>query len=221
MHLLILCSLLLAGFIRSEGKNSRMGNVLTHIFSVEDDLLALKQMTQDRADIKVNKSTICDPISVGIKYGSHWMCHHFKNEQTPCHFLSFGIQRDFTFDTALHELKNCSGLALDPTVNHPVKMTPGVIFIKAGANSPVSNKKWELWSVPALRKWVGHPLYALKMDCEGCEYSLGPDIMKDDIHFFDHVLQFNIEIHLPKMFAQTPEDVHNLGRLFRLIYLSG
>ncbi len=200
-----------------------------HNFSVADDLQALVTLSEDI--VKLNQTAnntfnpfpqkVCNPISFGTKYGSHMLCPHFQADHFPCHFLSFGIQRDYSFDKALYEYKQCTGIGLDPTVDHPMKLTPGVIFMKAGANSPSVDKSWTTWSVAELRKWYGHPLFALKMDCEGCEYSLAHDILRDDPFFFHNVLQFNIEIHIPILFASNSQLVYDLGRLFRLIYLSG
>lgn len=111
-------------------------------------------------------------------------------------------------------------MALDPTVNYPENLLPGVKFLKKGANLPHPRIEGPFLSIPKLRKEMGHPIFALKMDCEGCEYSLAVDIQKDDPDFFLSVLQFNFEVHLPKAFASTDTDVYNLGRLFRLMYLS-
>ncbi len=199
-------------------------------FSVADDLQALIQLSKDI--IRLNQTAnntfnplpqkVCTPRSFGTTlYGSHMLCPHFEDEHFPCHFLSFGIENDFSFDTVLHDYKQCNGIGLDPTVDHPMKLTPGEIFMKAGANSHSVHKGWTTWSVPELSKWYGHPLFALKMDCEGCEYSLAQDILRDEPYFFDNVLQLNIEIHTPVMFATSSQHVYDLGRLFRLIYLSG
>ena len=96
--------------------------------------------------------------------------------------------------------------------------------MKVGANSPRNWRypEWEYWSVPTLRiKKFDNPLFALKMDCEGCEYSLAHDIIQENPNFFATVLQFNFEVHLPRAFAPHAQNIYDLGRLFRLIYLSG
>lgn len=190
------------------------------IFSKKDDLLALKQLAKDVNNLSsTNYKNICDLIQVGVGYGAHQLCN-LKVPKRGCYFLSFGVEQDYSFDKALHELHNCSGMALDPTVDHSVKLTPGVIFSKAGANS-LHISQWTSWSVPELRKWFGTPLYALKMDCEGCEYALARDIQKDDPDFFEHVLQLNIEFHAPVNFQTSDEHVYAMGRLMRLLKLAG
>lgn len=187
----------------------------------KDDMLALRQVVEDIKYLPVSKK-VCIPEAFGTSYGTHKLCPLFPHtEHFQCHFLSFGISTDYTFDEMLQKRYNCSGLAFDPTVDFPEQLLPGVRFVKAGANSPNPPSKGTFMSVPKIRKQYGHPIYALKMDCEGCEYSLASDILADDPNFFQGILQFNFEIHLPRSFARTDKDVYNLGRLFRLIYDSG
>jgi hypothetical protein len=189
-------------------------------FSHTDDLEALKQVMKDVKYLKAVKK-VCRPVDYGSVYGAHKLCTLFPEERFPCHFLSFGIEKDYSFDETLYKRHNCSGVAYDPTVSLPEQLFPGVRFVRAGANSPVQRQHEKYLSVPKIRKGCGHPIFALKMDCEGCEYSLAPDILADDPNFFLSVLQFNFEVHLPRSFAHRDEDIYNLGRLFRLIYLSG
>lgn len=192
----------------------------SYSFSHEDDLEALRKVVHDTKYLPLVRK-ICRPVDYGSVYGAHKLCNLFPTEQFHCHFLSFGIERDYTFDEALHKKMNCSGVAYDPTVSLPEQLLPGVKFIRAGANSPNRRPDETYFSVSRIRKEYGHPVFALKMDCEGCEYSLAPDILADDPNFFLSVLQFNFEVHLPRSFASRDEDIYNLGRLFRLIYLSG
>lgn len=192
----------------------------TYPFSHEDDLMALRQVVEDIKYLPGRKK-ICRPVNFGTEYGGHKLCPLFPYEHFPCHFLSFGLEKDYSFDEVLYNRCNCSGEAYDPTVTLPEQLFPKVRFIKAGANSPVRTTNESYVSVPKIRRAYSHPIFALKMDCEGCEYALAPDILADDPDFFLSVLQFNFEVHLPLSFAGRDEDVYNLGRLFRLIYLSG
>lgn len=196
-----------------------------YTFSNEDDMKALMRLTHDIHHLDKNKKLVCDPVTVGVGYGSHKLCNHFPDKILDnCHFLSIGIEGDYSFDKMLHELRNCTGLGLDPTVDHPSTLTPGVSFLKIGANSPRNWRypEWEYWTVPTLRiKKFDHPLFALKMDCEGCEYSLAHDIIQENPNFFATVLQFNLEVHTPRAFSPTAQNIYDLGRLFRLLYLAG
>jgi hypothetical protein len=90
------------------GKKLRLHN--TFNFSMDDDLAALRQMKNDIQSLKLKSQTFCEPIEVGIGYGAHMICPHFLKESFPCHSISFGIQHDYSFDTALYTLKNCSGI---------------------------------------------------------------------------------------------------------------
>lgn len=193
-----------------------------HHFSQQDDLLAITEFIEELKLLSMRRKP-CKPVDFGELYGAHKLCPLFESHvrHFDCHFLSFGVEKDYSFDVALHERMNCTGVAFDPTVNLQENLAPGVKFMKRGANSPARIPDAKYTSVPKFRLDYGHPLYALKMDCEGCEYSLAQDILRDDPHFFLAVLQFNVEFHIPKSFASTDEDVYNLGRLLRLIHLSG
>lgn len=195
-------------------------NAKTYKFAVQDDLLAITQLMDDMKYLTMRKKP-CKPTDFGELYGAHKLCPLFVHENFHCHFLSFGIEKDYSFDIALQKQLNCSGVAFDPTVDLPENLAPGIRFLKQGANSPHTTVNGTFISIPKYRQEYGHPLYALKMDCEGCEYSLAEDILRDDPNFFLAVLQLNIEIHLPRTFASTDQDVYNMGRLLRLIYLSG
>ena len=161
---------------------------------------------------------LCKLENFGTDWGTHTLCAEHLHRRS-CHFLSFGISNDWSFDTHLSKI-NCSGLALDPSVHLPSLLTPGVLFLKIGANSlgPVD---WQSVSVPLLRRWYNHRLSALKMDCEGCEYSLSVDVSADDPLFFHHIYQLNIELHLPRSFMASDEHVYKLGRLFRQLRSAG
>ena len=211
------CSVFLWNCISCEPTNSKL-----YAFSKEDDLDAITQLNKDVKALELNsRNKICTPINFGKMYGAHKLCNHFSNEHFECYFLSFGIEREYSFDKALSHKRNCKGIGLDPTVDYPNGLAPGVSFIKAGANSPIRTNNWTYVSVPMFRKLhFNHPLFALKMDCEGCEYSLANDILEDDPNFFQYVLQFNIEIHLPLSFATKSADIYGFGRLIRLIYLA-
>lgn len=139
-----------------------------------------------------------------------------------CRFLSFGVSYDWSFDTQMHNEYGCEGFALDPTVDLPVKLTPGVIFLKAGANTRLSiSSKWSMFSPVELQKFVQQPLYILKMDCEGCEYVIARDVLQYDPNFFHNVYQFNVEVHTPRSFLNDSIDARGLGKLYHLLLKAG
>lgn len=146
---------------------------------------------------------------------------HRPADPRGCHFMSFGISTDYSFDAQLGKPPySCKGYAFDPTSDHPTNLTDNVIFLKTGAHSPIMEKSWHTVSVPDFRKFLDRDLFALKMDCEGCEYSLAYDVIQHDRHFLQHITQLNIELHLPLVFMGTENDVYSLGRLYRMLKLS-
>jgi hypothetical protein len=61
----------------------------------------------------------------------------------------------------------------------------------------------------------------LKMDCEGCEYSLAKDIPLERPDFFKSVGQLAIEIHVTKSHLKGVEHLYSLGKLLQLFRLAG
>lgn len=224
MHLYILP--LFLGTLCVFFRNSIMASQIDFKFSIEDDLKALNEWGQAITDIWEGRIKVCPVVNVGTGYGLHTLCDYPpKNTQRQmqvCKFLSFGISTDYSFDTDMYKRFGCTGIALDPSITYPLNFTDGVHFYKAGANSVGEHPAdWIMYSVPKLRLWLDHPLYALKMDCEGCEFVLARDILDHEPKFFDYVFQFNIEVHTPKPIMTLNEYSYDLGRLYRLLALSG
>lgn len=61
----------------------------------------------------------------------------------------------------------------------------------------------------------------LKMDCEGCEYSIYADVMRREPSFFERVEQVVLEVHLPRRFAPTDAAFLDYGRLLVLLLRAG
>eukprot|EP01035_Chromulina_nebulosa_P033875 gene33875-45378_t len=187
-----------------------------------DGLKYLRQFGEAVKDLKKSKSTTCPTAVVGTGWGAHTVCDSPVPKDIQCRFLSFGISVDWSFDTAMYEKYGCEGFAADPTQSHPVKLTPGVIFLKAGANTRLNvPKSWSLYSPVELQKFIRQPLFILKMDCEGCEYSIAPDVLKYDANFFDKVYQFNVEVHTPRDFLPDAFGARSLGKLYYLLKKAG
>ncbi|KAI9033219.1 hypothetical protein DFJ74DRAFT_165030 [Hyaloraphidium curvatum] len=160
-------------------------------------------------------SKTCALASFGQGFGHHKLCtiKSFRD----CIFYSFGISYDYSFDSALGD-KGCRGFGLDPTVVHRSTLHRNVMFIQMGAKMLTTDEqtaRWHITSVPGLRQFLGHTnVTVLKMDCEGCEYSLARDVAMEDPHFFQRVGQFALEIHTGKAWARSDRHVHYLGLLF-------
>ncbi|KAJ3056200.1 Methyltransferase-like protein 24 [Rhizophlyctis rosea] len=163
---------------------------------------------------------------------AHDLCDHPPPKSKPCTFYSFGIDNDYSFDTALDESWQCNGILLDPTVNHSSTPGPRLNFFRIGATLLSSSdlggsgstmrgtvaSEWLTTSVPSLKKFLGHrKIDILKMDCEGCEYSLARDIAREDPTFFKNVDQFAVEVHISKNWIKTSTHVHYLGLLYHML----
>lgn len=187
-------------------------------FSDEEAFEALKRLGQ-----KINEggSNKCDFVMYGEGWGGHELCA--VNPSSSCRFISFGISFDYSFDTDLAKKALCKGLALDPTVSHPAKLSENVWFMAIGATTldpPPEN--WIVTSVPSIMKWAKYEsIDVLKMDCEGCEYALARDVLEEDPNFFDRVGQFAVEFHMSRKWCNTLDRVINLGKLYLLLEKAG
>lgn len=164
----------------------------------------------------VQGQTGCKLIRYGQGYGSHHLCE--ATYTLPCYFYSFGIENDYSFDVDFNQKTGCAGVGLDPTVSY-AKLGPHVFFLEMGHRSlEPSPESWLVTSAPELRKMFGHQrIAALKMDCEGCEYSIAKDILENDPDFFNFVDQFTIEIHVTNAFVLSHTHLHNYALLYKLL----
>ena len=118
-------------------------------------------------------------------------------------FASYGISDDWSFDKDMADRKGCTGVLLDPTVDYPTNIYPGLTFLKKAA-PVVFATDFEVVEPPTLVK-PGKDL-VLKMDCEGCEYKLADY----DQTFYERVSQLSIEIHVSRAFMR---DLSYMQRL--------
>jgi len=185
-----------------------------------------KLNTPGPRDKKLGK---CNLAPFGSGYGGKFLCEFPSalEGESSCNFISFGIAHDFSFDVDLATKKKCRGFAADPTVIHPSHLeTPFVTFHNIGAKTLHENSQqkgnlgpeWWLTSVPALKRFLRlSKINVLKMDCEGCEYSLARDIIEEEPDFFDYVDQFSFEAHLTKVWMADPETLYYFGLLLKLL----
>jgi len=149
-----------------------------------------------------------------------------------CTFFSFGINDDPSFDVKLAELWGCRGFAGDPTVPHPSKLHPLVTFHNVGASMLVANEErnvnkggsgeWWDTSMTSLRYWLKlEHVNIIKMDCEGCEFALARDILREDPTFLYNVDQISIETHVSKSWMTTREHFYYFALHFALLEEAG
>ena len=176
---------------------------------------------------KIPPASQCNIIPAGHGWGRHSLCQ-FKSSSS-CRFISFGISNDYSFDRFLAHNKSCDGVALDPSVVHSSQLFISggeVLFFKVGAKMldfpDIYNNRWLMTSVPSLIKFLKYDhLDVLKMDCEGCEYSLARDIALEDPAFFNKIDQFALETHTSKIWVKSARHAHYLGLLFAMLDASG
>jgi len=109
-------------------------------------------------------------------------------------------------------------------LSHPSTLSEGVLFLPMGAKTldPEDTAEFLLvTSIPAFRKEHQHDLAVLKMDCEGCEYSIARDVELGDRTFWFHVQQFAVEIHVSKRWVKTDAHIYYLALLFHQLEEAG
>lgn len=85
-----------------------------------------------------------------------------------------------------------------------------------------SEEEWWVTSMPKLRFFLGvEHINIVKLDCEGCEYALARDMLREDPDFLKHVDQISIETHVSKAWLTTREQMYYLGMHFALLEEAG
>jgi hypothetical protein len=188
---------------------------------IDDAISHVGKILTDQLEGKPIKRT-CTIVPYGSANGEHNLCEVNHNN---CAFLSFGINRDYSFDKQL-VTEGCRGAGFDPSdlaSGYKAVLEKNLLFLAVGANSlDQVPAHWVMSSVPGLAKLFNmHKLAVLKMDCEGCEYALARDIIIEDPYFFHRVEQFAVEIHVGKFLMTSKEHLQNYGRLLKLLIDAG
>mmetsp|Transcript_8360 Transcript_8360/g.12128 ORF Transcript_8360/g.12128 Transcript_8360/m.12128 type:complete len:339 (-) Transcript_8360:1615-2631(-) len=205
---------------RSERKQA-----LAEVMPYLENFVAVLNKTEQDQWVSQNK---CQIELFGSEWGAHQLCH-LETPPVNCTFLSFGISKDYSFDTQLADQWHCRGFAADPTVVHKSQLHDLVTFHNIAAKTLTLNKEardskrpWWVASVPSVKRFldVKH-ITVLKMDCEGCEFSIARDIVNEDPNFFQHVDQFTFEAHLNKNWLDSKEALYYFALLFKLLHEAG
>jgi hypothetical protein len=169
----------------------------------------------------------CEVVLFGSQWGTHQLCNIPPPQD--CSFLSFGISVDYSFDTDLAEKWHCHGFAADPTIVHKSQLHDLVTFhniaaktLRANQEARTAKKPWWVASVPAVKRFLGlKHLSVLKMDCEGCEFSIARDVLKEEPDFFHHVDQFTFEVHLNTHWLNDTESFYYMALMYKLLDEAG
>lgn len=184
------------------------------------------RLKNDKSKIQ-RQASICKLAKYGVGYGMHEICNISSTIPKPCRTISVGINWDHSFDADLYRLHGCEGVALDPSLTHPSILNgTKTRFMQIGLNMPKHlpfGKSWEVLSLPILRQALNMKYVTVfKMDCEGCEYSLYQDLQQARfLNFFESVDHVALEIHSYSKFAISGSVALDLGRLYKLLEISG
>ncbi|MDB0053617.1 hypothetical protein N9F40_01135 [bacterium] len=165
----------------------------------------------------------------GIFIGNGWGKHFLLPLKygSPCTIVSYGLSTDVSFEEELSTRYNCTGLAMDPTVDfggvaaRTLEKT-AIKFSMSGAPLLGPQQKFpEETSVPEAISTVSadSSLSVLKMDCEGCEYAVPRDSKGKNI--FNKIEQFAVELHIDRRFLQTSEHMEAFESLLGMLDESG
>lgn len=149
-----------------------------------------------------------------------------------CEFLSYGVNKDVSFDNNLAKEYGCKGIVHNPLIAN-TSFTPtqlvqfaNLTFKQIGA--PVlliggnSGPSFEVQPPTETQKELKEErITVLKMDCQGCEYAIASNVLKQDPKFFHKVEQFALRVHVDKRFLSTQEHLHEYNRLLQLIDEAG
>lgn len=198
--------------------------------SVAQSLRALRRMGETIGNFS-SRQYVCTPVVFGSGWGAHEVCS--QPVKPPCIAISYGIDRDYSFDLNVQERTGCTVFALDPTINHPAELAPSVYFLKWGAPLLFAEVPSDGYR-SAANDWVsvspvklaatlapGKRIHILKMDCEGCEYALYREVVKTDPTFWGRVDQFVVEVHVGKMWLKSKAELIEYGRLLDTLLSNG
>jgi len=143
-----------------------------------------------------------------------------SNSSTGCLVYSIGSNNQIDFEIAVNSFLGCETHTFDPTLGSPFIGGEFATFHdwglgKDGDEMSARGKKWTAKSLERVMQDLGHEnrtIDILKIDCQGCEWSVFPP-------FFDliasgkvRVDQVQVELHLPPSSSVLANFFHDLDR---------
>nr|XP_045613130.1 probable methyltransferase-like protein 24 [Procambarus clarkii] len=153
----------------------------------------------------------CDKlVMLGGQLGTHppymvgekWMCMSKEYNIVPgnCIALSFGIERDFSFDDDLDKRFNCKVFAFDPTINKAThRRSDNIMFYDLGISDTDahinSTKMARYETILKMLSLENATIDYLKIDVEGAELNFFHDVFANTPNLLKNVKQIGMEIH--------------------------
>jgi len=126
-------------------------------------------------------------------------------------FYSYGINRDYSFDLALHRRTGAEGRLFDPTVDYPAVIEPGLSFRKIGLATGEGTIGEHVDAFGDRGKRM-----LLKVDVEGAEWRWLSSCDGEDPVMFDQIL---LELHKLGDVTRHAEYANCLRRINRDFFL--
>jgi hypothetical protein len=122
--------------------------------------------------------------------GGKWICDAYRiAEEVECNVVSIGGNNDWSFEEAMHALNPlCKIFTFDHTIT-PINKPAFVTFHKIGLGT---NDTGLILTLPSALRKIGlenEKIDIFKIDCEGCEKNIFPDLLTPDLR------QILIELH--------------------------
>ena len=156
-----------------------------------------------------NEERFGGEFSYAIGDGPKWTCGlsalgNQSPRRAPCLVYSIGSHYDFSFEYAVHErLSHCEIHTFDGTLDLSIRDTPrdlysrNIHFHNWNVISTYSAKNSNLTKEKTMRQIIrelnhtGKTIQIFKIDCEGCEYAVLPELFESDVE----VQQLMVELH--------------------------
>ncbi|XP_071516778.1 uncharacterized protein [Panulirus ornatus] len=184
-----------------------------------------------------NPQLHCDrPVMVGGQLKTHppymigekWVCMSKQYNIVPgdCIALSFGIDKDYSFDDDLGLRFNCKVYSFDPTIGQESHTrSPNVMFYDLGISSyDTTIGKLKMARYITILEMLGlenTTIDYLKMDVEGDELNFFHDIFTNTPNLLKNIKQIGVEIHYQHTDPGRTIKREKLWRYFQLLECFG
>jgi hypothetical protein len=136
-----------------------------------------------------------------IGEGGKWVCNPYKLANKECNVISIGSDYEFSFEEAIHKLNpSCAVHTFDHTMNADAKIPSFIHFHRFGIGDTQEGKLLTMEGIIRMAGFTHKQIDIVKIDCEGCEINVFPDMMGHpirqilmEIHGWRRISQFDID----------------------------